>query len=633
MSGTVSIQVRTARKSDRGVALILTLLLLGLLSVMTLGMVIATNSDSLINGYYRNFRGAFYASDSGLNVVRQSMLNQLSAAVPATFSLTTQPISAAAAAAIPSAISSTYGGSYSSLNGGQAASSWPGSFKISTATLTLANCLVIGGGGTCAAPTGAVTGYHYTYNYTLTALGQARGGQQTTIDDSGSFLVNVDKGGASTTSSSFAAWSMFFDQFSICSAYLVPGTVTGPVFTNASWTFSDVGSYIFTDSVSSAGANAGYYFTSTNPQNCAQSPTTSFKYKGKTISPTFQGGLNLAQAALPLPANDFSQKRAVLDGLGGGTDPTNAEMNSVLKKANGSAWPATGAASGVYVPYSVDPISGAKTFTGGGIYVKGNASVTLAATTQSVTGHSLQVFNITQGSGGGAVTTTVTLDLTGNTTTVTDSGGNSSGAISGLPQDLVNSPPAEGAMLYVDGSITSLSTQSGQSAAIQDASAVTITAASNVAITGDIKYKTEPVTLTQNQIPGTPVDTLIPGNDHGQVLGIFTANGDIQLVPSANNINMEIDASLATIKSSGSGGLINTTSNTINTLNIVGGRIANQIKNINATQRNVYFDRRFSQGGFAPPWFPSTTVTTTGAPTTIVTPSTQRVQWVNQTAY
>ena len=70
----------------------------------------------------------------------------------------------------------------------------------------------------------------------------------------------------------------------------------------------------------------------------------------------------------------------------------------------------------------------------------------------------------------------------------------------------------------------------------------------------------------------------------------------------------KIDASLATISATGTGGLTNV-GNAINTLTIVGGRIQNQIKNINTTTRNVFFDRRFAQNGFAPPWFPSTTVT------------------------
>jgi hypothetical protein len=602
---------------------------------MTLGMVIAMNSDILINGYYRNFRGAFYSADSGLNIARQSMLTQLTNIPPATFSTTTQPISSTTASAIQSNILTTYGASDTSLNAGQAASSWPGSYKISAATLALATCTIVGGGGTCTAPTGAVTGYHYIYNYTLTSIGHARGNEQTTLDDAGSLIINVDKGGALTTTTSFAAWGTFIDNYDVCSALFVPGTINGPVFTNDAWTFGDTGAYIFTDTVGSASSNAGYYFTTTNPQNCLQSPASSYKYKGKTIAPTFQGGLKLGQSPVPLPQNDYSQKRAVMDGLGTTvTNPSNAEMNSVLKNASGTSWPAAGASSGVYLPYSVNSSTGAKTFTGGGIYVKGDASVTLAATTQTVSGvtHNLQVFNITQGTGGSAVTTTVTLDLTGNTTTITNSPGASSGPISGLPRNMVNSPPTEGAMLYVDGSITSLSTQSDQSAAIQNASAVTITAANDIAITGDIKYKTEPVTLTQNQIPGTPADTLIPGNDNGQVLGIFTGGGDIQLKVPNNNMNLEIDASLAMIKTGGSGGLIDTW-NTINTLTIVGGRIANQAKQGNITTRNIFFDRRFAQNGFAPPWFPSTTVTTTGALSTVVTPSVQRVQWVNQTAY
>src|ERR1700730_17863365 len=70
---------------SRGVALITALLLLSLFSVMTLAMVIATTSDTLIDGYYRNFRGSFYASDSGLNVARQYITNQFSADVPGAY--------------------------------------------------------------------------------------------------------------------------------------------------------------------------------------------------------------------------------------------------------------------------------------------------------------------------------------------------------------------------------------------------------------------------------------------------------------------------------------------------------------------------------------------------------------------
>ena len=167
--------------------------------------------------------------------------------------------------------------------------------------------------------------------------------------------------------------------------------------------------------------------------------------------------------------------------------------------------------------------------------------------------------------------------------------------------------------------------------AIQGGAAITITAASNVTITGDLLYKTPPVTKTQNQIPGTPADTLIPGNDNGQVLGIFTATGDIQMRNAQANGNLEIDASLATLSQGGTGGLTNTGS-AINTLTIVGGRIQNKIKNINTKTRNVFFDRRFAKGGFAPPWFPSTTLTSSGVVSATMHSSIQRVKWVNLTS-
>ena len=69
--------------------------------------------------------------------------------------------------------------------------------------------------------------------------------------------------------------------------------------------------------------------------------------------------------------------------------------------------------------------------------------------------------------------------------------------------------------------------------------------ADDVTITGDLLYKTEPVTTTRNQIPGTPADTLIPGNDLG-------GSGDIQTEESGGNL--EIAASLATISNGRSGG-------------------------------------------------------------------------------
>ncbi len=167
-------------------------------------------------------------------------------------------------------------------------------------------------------------------------------------------------------------------------------------------------------------------------------------------------------------------------------------------------------------------------------------------------------------------------------------------------------------------------------AAIQNGTALTVVASgsNNITVTGDILYKTEPVTMTGTV---TTIDQLIPANNTGQVLGIFTSDGNVQLQNSQSNGNLEIDASIATISQTGSGGIVNT-GNSINTLTIVGGRIQNTIQNIGATTRNVLFDRRFLNG-FAPPWFPSTTVTPKAGVGGAAVVTWKGTQWLNQTNY
>src|SRR3979409_1892958 len=96
--------------NERGVALITTLLLLMLLTGLTLTMAWSARSDMLINGYYRNFRGAFYAADSGLNVVRQAAINQFAPGVglPSTFAAGTAPIPVGTEATIATTINTNY---------------------------------------------------------------------------------------------------------------------------------------------------------------------------------------------------------------------------------------------------------------------------------------------------------------------------------------------------------------------------------------------------------------------------------------------------------------------------------------------------------------------------------------------
>jgi hypothetical protein len=189
-------------------------------------------------------------------------------------------------------------------------------------------------------------------------------------------------------------------------------------------------------------------------------------------------------------------------------------------------------------------------------------------------------------------------------------------------------------MLYVDGNIDALSGPGQGIAAIQNGSAMTITAADNVIVTGDVLYKTEPVTTTQNQTVGgvtyPNVDTLIPGNNNGQVLGIFTATGNVQMDNQQSNGNIELDASIAMISQGGSGGWTGTSGDNINTVTLVGGRVANTAQACYCNSRNLYFDQRFASGAFAPPWFPSTTIATGSNSVGTYTAKTVRTAWAVQ---
>ena len=108
------------RESNRGVALVFTLLILALMMVLSLGMVIALSSQTFISGYYQvHHRGAFYAADSGSNITRVAMINKIDSLVPASITLGQVPLSIALgtlntnAQTVQTYINNTYGQSWS----------------------------------------------------------------------------------------------------------------------------------------------------------------------------------------------------------------------------------------------------------------------------------------------------------------------------------------------------------------------------------------------------------------------------------------------------------------------------------------------------------------------------------------
>ena len=352
--------------------------------------------------------------------------------------------------------------------------------------------------------------------------------------------------------------------------------------------------------------------------------------------------IRLGATALPLPPNDFNQKEAVVDTLGNAwssytTAQQDAAMNAALKTVNGSAtpYPLAGTTNaGVYMGFTQSTSNGVttNTMTGGGIYVEGNATtVQLSAVTATAnspvtgmaSGDSVQAIAIGQGS----TTTTVYIDQTKNVTYVKS--GSTVTTIQGVPENNSTGTESPATMLYVDGSIGN-STQGlsgpGQGlGAIQNGEQLTITAAGTVSVTGDVLYATQPVTTT-----GSTPGTVIPANNSGQVLGIFTATGNIDFNNQQSNNNITVDAAIAMLSQGGSGGWqVGSSSNEVNTVTLVGSRVANTAQSCYCSTRNLYFDQRFQSGGFAPPWFPQTTITATATDSvTSVNTTVQRTQWL-----
>ena len=341
-------RIRACRRSSNasrrlpeqsGIALITTLLLLVLLSLLGLTMAVTTNSDMLINSYYGSYRGSFYAADSGLNIARANMLNSLtSTSISGQMSMTpciawgpgaatgctSAPLNGATAASNAPGNTTTSG--FNSLNSGQAGASWPEKYMIpssitSSGTSCSTSVTFPSGSNPIAISSNSsgVTGYQYTFNYEICAVGRAQGLQQINTKEDGVAYVTVtaNSTGGVPTPGSFAGFGAFIDNFGVCQGPLASGSMSGRFFTNGAWNFGTGGTYTFNGPVGQHNANADYWISNT----CYQSPTTSYSHSGKTIAPTYnQGVLQLNQSSVTLPADNFHQEWAVLDGIGNGSE-------------------------------------------------------------------------------------------------------------------------------------------------------------------------------------------------------------------------------------------------------------------------------------------------------------------------
>ena len=269
---------------------------------------------------------------------------------------------------------------------------------------------------------------------------------------------------------------------------LATGTFSGPAHSNTRFAYSSGNNVNFTSTVSQVDNQITYNGSNANRPTADTSwiniPTTGYEQK----------------PAVPLPANNFSQEYAVINGtgitatdsFGNPVDPPPVSVPTVLDGAgrvtkealqanlrglavsvsagtNSNAAPdyvlANGnttsvAASGVALANGVYLSADATSVTGAGIYVQGNAldiqlvPGSLATDQRYIIRQRACTPPATCGSS--TITTTITVSPTSNTTTV-QRGTDSARTYAGVPTDRSDpANPTSGTSLFVNGSIDSL---------------------------------------------------------------------------------------------------------------------------------------------------------------------------------
>ncbi len=651
-----------ARRVERGVALVASLMALLLLTAMGLTIALSSITETAVSANYRRNEQAFFSADAGVGIAREALRIQLNNAVIASANtvaaginfptsagqafddsqltniLTASSITASNGTPITNALAAVT--ARSSALGGN------GSFSV-TITLSQYGTPIL---GTRPAPVGGIqqppSSVTMQYAYTITTTGNnnvasgnpylatAQASEQGILNVQLNTAVNQNSVSNPTFSRAFSSYAAFFHRFS-SSGTFASGTFTGPVHTNERFRYSSSAPITFQGAVTQASSTGTYDY------NSSAYSVSNTNRTGLTFQSTYA-----TTQTVPLPSNVYAQQLAVLNSTGTtdttftSAQPTTSQLTANLRTASNTA-PSTSSgnlSNGVYVSSS-----NGTSITGGGVYVQGTADDIQL----SVTGTNTQVYTVKQGSN----TTTITIvppnGSSSGTTTITK--GSNTTTFQGVPMDKTDSSNVKaGASLFVNGDISALhgpaATGSGSSkataAAIADKTGVTVTSTGDITITGDLKY--------QQTVVNTDGTTATNGLTATNVLGIFTNSGRVNLTPSSTyttgNYNLTLDAAIATFdeaalnadSSATTGGIYFNCSScdldSTSRLLLRGSRIQSAILSIgyggsNNGKRDVFFDPRFANGAFAPPFFPVTQLNNTSTTTTTfaVTLSTSNV--------
>ena len=468
-------------------------------------------------------------------------------------------------------------------------------------------------GSLCAVHKLGPSWYEIFYKYIVTSDGQVPPKFRRRVVLTGNFSVQLRL-------QSFSMYALFTDVHNSPTGgpvwFSSTTNFSGPVHTNGEFRFAQFPT--FTNKLDSASGKAWFYNNGANielstPENVVGGTRVDAPLVPPDPNPQAATPANftLGSATVPMPANSFNQQ-----GVAVGRNPTDpsavttAQITSVIPELkNASSVP-----NGIYVPVA-DKNGVCRSDSGaammGGVYVQG----TVDSLTMSVSG-STAVYTLVQG----ATQTTVTVDRANNNTTVSSNGwlpppsggtcpsgtppGGPIRTFVGVPKGWQSGPGNDNAaVIYVNGNINALS------GTLQQNEQASIVSAGSIGITGNVLYQTPP----------NPAD---PNSNPINVLGLYAAGGDIQIMPTAPN-NLIIDAILM---AGSSGSAYNSSVNVQNwntgsprgNVNLLGGLIEkyygtfgtyNSTLGQQATGygRAFTFDTRMSRG-FTPPFFPTTNV-------------------------
>lgn len=456
-------------KNEKGVALVVSLLVVIVILILGGVFVVKTTSEKMSSDNERVSTQTFYIADggshAGLNqldtLINTNMLATISATNPQTVGNDAQQYvnnndsigflikyvkSGNVAQFVLTGLQAKYTGTATSLNSG--------SYRFDIFVSKKGNPVTV-----------SEDQWDFPYYYRIETAG-TRANLTRKVVLSGDFTVRVQR-------DNFAKYALFTDHHTLPSGTPVWFTnktnFAGPIHTNDQFNFALNPSGTFEGAVTQQNTKARFY-NNNNPfqANADSNPPNDV--------PTFNAGYSRGVAEIVLASS--VQKQDLIDQARGGDGTTG---NGIFIANNGSALT-------------------------GGIYVKGDATVSLTTDASDNA-----VYVITQG----GTTKTITADKVNNQTSVRIGAGSPT-TYSGLP----NGVDGIGTIIYVDGQVSSLS------GTVQKDTEVTVSSENDIIITNNLKY------ADYNPGSGTPGTAgYTPPNAAGKVnlLGLVSWGGNVRV--------------------------------------------------------------------------------------------------------